>query len=488
MELLKKTEPVEKVNGEKESEDLNETVVDVIDDDAAANFAPFAAKMEAAGLLPLVVRAFHRAYNQLLQGATGYISEAEISSVPDLPNADNLDQYRLAGVAALPQTAIIKLNGGLGTTMGMDGAKSLIEVKQGLTFLDITIRQVLHLRRKHGVPLPLVLMNSFNTRSDSLPVLERNPHLSQDIPYDFCQHKIPKIWQENLRVVDWPNNPELEWCPPGHGDIYLALQTSGMLNALLDQGYNYAFVSNADNLGASLDLDILGYFANNELPFLMEVAKRSSADRKGGHLAMSSTRGLVLREVAQCPPQELDSFQDIQRYRYFNTNNIWLHLPALKRLLDEHDGLLPLPLIRNSKPVDPTIPDSPGVYQLETAMGQAIGLFPKAEAIQIPRTRFMPVKDTADLLAVSSDLYVLDHDFTLHPNPARALDEDATVGLDKRYYGLIDQFQERFAHGMPSLLNCRRLSVRGDFYFGANLVFTGDVELLHEGERAMWLR
>ena len=437
--------------------------------------------MESAGLPPLVIGAFRRAYAQLLRGATGYISEAEISPVPDLPEAVNLDEHRHAGVKALPKTVIIKLNGGLGTTMGMEGAKSLIEVKQGLTFLDITIRQVLYLRRKHSVPLPLVLMNSFNTRADSLPVLERNPQLTQDIPYDFSQHMAPKIWQESLRPVTWPDNPELEWCPPGHGDIYLALQTSGMLDALLDQGYVYAFVSNADNLGAALDLDILGYFADDELPFLMEVAKRTPADRKGGHLAKSPTQGLVLREVAQCPPQELDDFQNIERYRYFNTNNIWLHLPRLKRMLNEYDGVLPLPLIRNSKPVDPTMPDSPPVYQLETAMGQAIGIFPHAQAIQTPRTRFMPVKDTADLLAVSSDLYVLDHDFTLHPNPARELEEDAVIELSEDHFGLIDQFQKRFSDGAPSLINCRRLSVDGDFHFGRGLALEGTVELHHAG-------
>src|SRR5438105_1204399 len=78
---------------------------------------------------------------------------------------------------------------------------------------------------------------------------------------------------------------ELEWCPPGHGDIYTALVTSGMLDALLDAGYEHAFVSNSDNLGAVLDPRILAWFAAERIPFLMEVADRTEADRKGGHIA-----------------------------------------------------------------------------------------------------------------------------------------------------------------------------------------------------------
>jgi len=442
-------------------------------------FAPFIAVMRDAGLPPAAIRMFNHYYTQLSNGKTGFISGQEAQPVDSLPTVAELASYTDAGLDALPKTVVIKLNGGLGTTMGMAGPKSLITVKEGLSFLDIIVRQILHLRETHQVPLPLLLMNSFNTQQASAAALAKYPTLTQEIPHDFTQHRIPKIWQTDLSPVSWPQNPQLAWCPPGHGDIYLSLQTSGMLQQLLAAGYSYAFISNADNLGATVDLDILGYFAANKVPFLMEVAKRRAADRKGGHLAQNANQGLILREVAQCPPEELDEFQDIERYRYFNTNNLWVHLPTLQALLDERQGVLDLPLIRNEKPVDPTDPTSPKVYQLETAMGHAIALFPNAQALQIERNRFLPVKSTNDLLALWSDAYVLDDDYQIRLNPTRASNQPPQVELDKRFYALFTDLQAHFPHGAPSLVNCDCFRVEGNIRFDADLFFSGDVEIHH---------
>jgi UTP--glucose-1-phosphate uridylyltransferase len=280
-----------------------------------------------------------------------------------------------------------------------------------------------------------------------------------------------------LTPVIWPADPDLEWCPPGHGDIYTALVTSGMLNLLLTAGYEYAFVANADNLGAALDPAILGYFVAERLPFLMEATDRTAADRKGGHLARATDGRLILRESAQCPPQDVAAFQDITRHRFFNTNNLWLNLPALRALLEERQGVLGLPMIRNGKPVDPCDAASTPVYQLETAMGAAIGLFEAAGAVRVPRTRFAPVKTTDDLLAVRSDAYVLTDDFRVAPNPRRRLSEPPAVSLDARFYRLIDDLEARFPFGPPSLLDCRRLAVQGDVRFGRDVICRGAVEI-----------
>ena len=105
-----------------------------------------------------------------------------------------------------------------------------------------------------------------------------------------------------------------------------------MLDTLLANGYEVAFVSNADNLGAELDPLPLGYFVSERLPFLMEVADRTAADRKGGHLARRKSDGrLALRESAQCPDEDTDAFQDVDRHRYFNTNNLWINLRRAPR-------------------------------------------------------------------------------------------------------------------------------------------------------------
>jgi UTP--glucose-1-phosphate uridylyltransferase len=445
--------------------------------------APFIAKMQRAGLPQQAIDAFCHSYDQLRAGAQGHLTENEIQPVTALPVVRDLGQYEQPGSQALARTALIKLNGGLGTTMGMNGPKSLVQVKDGLTFLDIIVRQVLHLRQSHQVTLPLILMNSFNTTRQTQAALAAYPELHrQPVPLEFVQHQAPKIWQDDLSPVDWPADRSKEWCPPGHGDLYQALHSTQMLQRLLDQGYEYAFVSNADNLGATLDLDLLGYFAQERLPFLMEVARRRPMDRKGGHLARYRDGRLALREVAQCPPEELDSFQDIERFCYFNTNSLWLHLPSLRDLLQERQGLLSLPLIINEKPVDPTQPASPRVYQLETAMGHAISLFPDAQAVEVERRRFLPVKNTNDLLVLWSDLYQLAEDFTLVPNPAREEEGEVVVDLDKRYYGLFHQLKARFPHHVPSLVNCRQFLVRGNIYFDGHLLLEGNVAIRHRGD------
>jgi UTP--glucose-1-phosphate uridylyltransferase len=445
-------------------------------------FRPFAEKMRQAQMPEAAIRVFQSYYQQLLQGATGYLARHQVQPVSDLPSAADFGSLCSAGLAALPRTVVIKLNGGLGTTMGMQGPKSLIQVKENLTFLDIIVRQVLSLREQHNVALPLIFMNSFHTEAPTQRALTAYPLLRQKVPFSFLQHQIPKIWQADLTPAEWSADRKKEWCPPGHGDLYLALQTSGLLEKLLAKDYEYAFISNADNLGATLDPAILGYFATEQLPFLLEAARRQPADRKGGHLGYQPGRGLILREVAQCPADELEEFQNIQRYCYFNTNNLWLHLPTLKQLLERTQGVLGLPLIRNEKPIDPTQPESRRVYQLETAMGHAISVFPQAQAVEVNRARFLPVKTTNDLLALWSDAYVLNPDYTISLHPARQDKADLVIDLDKSYYGHFHQLKARFPRFVPSLVNCHQFRVRGNVYFDAAIGLEGDVSIQGFGD------
>lgn len=441
-------------------------------------FAPFAARMAAAGVPEVAVRGFAAAYAALRAGDAGLIGADQALPPDDLPGAADLGAFAEAGRAALDRTAILKLNGGLGTSMGLRGPKSLVPVRDGLTFLDLAARQVLALRAQHGARLPLVLMNSFATREASLAALAAYPDLAaQDVPPDFVQHRVPKVDAATLAPAEWPADPEKTWCPPGHGDLYPALVSSGLLARLLERGYRHAFVSNVDNLGAVLDLGLLGWAAAEGVPFAMEVADRTAADRKGGHLARRPDGGLLLRELAQCPPEELEAFQDIARFRYFNTNSLWLDLAALDAALEAHGGFLPLPMIRNAKPVDPTDPGSPPVYQLETAMGSAIAVLPGARAVRVPRTRFAPVKRTDDLLVLRSDAYAIDDGWRVVPAPALR-DGDRSlprVALDPRCYGALEDLEARFPFGPPSLVGCRTLTVRGDVRFGRGVVVRGDV-------------
>ncbi|NOX60659.1 MAG: UTP--glucose-1-phosphate uridylyltransferase [Chloroflexi bacterium] len=427
--------------------------------------------MRAAQLPELAIETFKYYYAKLLDGETGLIPEDEIIPIETLPDLEQFPpELAEVGQAALKKTVIIKLNGGLGTSMGLQKAKSLLPVKGDLTFLDIIARHALH----RGAPL--VLMNSFNTREDSLALLQRYPALHGDIPLDFLQHKVPKVVQSDFTPACWPQNPKLEWAPPGHGDFYTAMITSGMLQTLLDAGIEYAFVSNADNLGASLDPILLGYFIVNESPFMSEAADRTPLDSKGGHLALRPDGGLILRESAQCPPEDWEHYQDITRHRYFNANNLWMHLPTLKQVMEERRFILGLPMIRNAKTVDPRDPNSTPVYQLETAIGSAIGVFEGATAVRVPRTRFAPVKTTNQLLGVRSDAYILTEDYRVMLNPRRN-QTPLLITLDDRFYKFIDALDARFPFGPPSLVDCISLDIRGDVRFGRDVKVIGSVTL-----------
>jgi UTP--glucose-1-phosphate uridylyltransferase len=433
-------------------------------------------KMQREGVPDAAVATFRHYYEQLDAGASGMVPEDTIQPVRELPDADALPD----GDAPLDQAVVIKLNGGLGTSMGMSRAKSLLEVKDGLSFLDVIARQVLALRQESGARLPLVLMNSFYTRDDSLAVLERYDDLAADVPFDFVQHKEPKLLVDGLAPAEWPPDPSLEWCPPGHGDIYPALLTSGMLAALLEHGYRYAFVSNSDNLGATLDPRILAWFAGAGLPYAAEVTDRTPADKKGGHIAtLKETGGLILRETAQTPAEDMDAFTDVDRHPFFHVNNLWVDLRVLDALLRERDGVLGLPMIVNEKTVDPADSASPAVYQLETAMGAAIGVFEGARAIRVPRSRFVPVKKTSDLLVLRSDAYALGDGARIELAAERSA--APLVELDDEHFKLLGDFDAHFPQGAPSLVRADRLEVAGDVTFGRDVTVHGEVRV--EGPR-----
>lgn len=427
--------------------------------------------MRAEGVGQAAIDAFARYYEQLREGASGMLPEDEIERVGELPTLDELPD---GDVALVDGAVVIKLNGGLGTSMGMTQAKSLIEAKDGRTFLDLVVQQVLGLRERYGARVPLVLMSSFATREDSLRALRAHPGIEADVPLDFLQNKVPKIRADDLQPVEWPDDPRLEWAPPGHGDLYTALVTSGLLQTLLDRGYRYAFVSNSDNLGAVLDVRILGWLAREEIPFAMEVARRTQADRKGGHLARRRGGDFVLRETAQTPEEDLEKLQDVDRHPFVNTNSLWVDLVALRDTL-QAEGVLALPIIVNRKTVDPSDSSSPAVVQLETAMGAAIGVFEGARALHVPRRRFAPVKTTNDLLALRSDAYVVRDDGRVELADER--EEPPVIDLDPDVYKLVREFEARFPGGAPSLVACERLAVTGDVTFGRDVVVRGDVAL-----------
>jgi len=427
----------------------------------------FIAKMEKEGLPSIVNDTFRYYYRKIVSGQTGLISDKDIRPVDyeEIENSKNLAPYSEDGRRVLKNTIKIVLNGGLGTSMGLTGPKSLLKAKNGNSFLDIILLQAA------SANVQMALMNSFSTHPDTMAALAKRKQ--KPVPFTFLQHKFPKIIKENLRPALWPDNPALEWNPPGHGDVYIALFASGMLQALLNQNIVYAFIKNSDNLGATMDTSLLGYFSKNDFPFMMEVSQRTPADKKGGHLAKTQNGRLLLREIAQCPEDELTAFEDIERYRFFNTNSLWINLKALLGLI-ESQKTVRLPMILNPKTLDPRDKKSPPVYQIETAMGAAISLFEGATAVKVPGARFFPVKKCDGLMAVRSDCFVFTETHHLILNPKRHFDRPS-IELDPRYFGKLDQFEARFACGIPSLVKCETLTIKGDVRFEGNVTIKGKV-------------
>ena len=439
------------------------------------------AKMAAQGVDGVAIDVFSHYYAQLHQGGSGVIPEDTIRPLSSPTRLQDVHVDPQAAQEALGRTVLIKLNGGLGTSMGMSRAKSLLPVRDDRTFLDLIVAQVQAAREREGAPLPLLLMNSFATRDDTLAALAAYPDLAvEDLPLDFVQSQEPKLRADDLTPVQWPADPALEWCPPGHGDLYPSLFSTGVLRRLVDAGFHYASVGNSDNLGAGPDATLAGWFAASGAPYAAEVCRRSAMDRKGGHLAVRVSDGrLILRETAQTLPEEMNLFTDEHRHPYFHTNNLWFDLQHLLAVLTERGGVLGLPLIKNVKTVDPRDPGSPEVIQVESAMGAAVEVFEGATAIEVPRHRFLPVKTTNELLLLRSDVY------DVRPDGTVALTADAapTISLDGHYKRITD-FERRFPAGAPSLREANSLTVQGDWTFEQDVVVTGDTVLAADDDGA----
>lgn len=364
----------------------------------------------------------------------------------------------------LDKLVVLKLNGGLGTTMGCTGPKSVIEVRNGLTFLDLIVVQIESLNSKYGCSVPLLLMNSFNTHDDTQKIVEKYADSNIEI-HTFNQSQYPRLVVEDLMPLPSKGNTSKDgWYPPGHGDVFPSLRNSGKLDALLSQGKEYVFVANSDNLGAVVDLKILNHLIRNKNEYCMEVTPKTLADVKGGTL-ISYEGKVQLLEIAQVPDEHVNEFKSIEKFKIFNTNNLWVNLSAIKRLVEA--DALKMEIIPNPKEVDGI-----KVLQLETAAGAAIKFFDNAIGINVPRSRFLPVKATSDLLLVQSDLYTLNDGFVIR-NPARANPANPSIDLGPEFKKVAN-FLSRFK-SIPSILKLDSLKVTGDVWFGVGVVLKGKV-------------
>lgn len=377
----------------------------------------------------------------------------------DLPEGKSASAMHL-----LDKLAVLKLNGGLGTTMGCEGPKSAIRVRSGKNFIDLCVKQIEHLNKKHRADVPLVLMNSFNTEKTTQKIIYKYDNIKT-----FSQSIFPRISEDTLLPI-CSSYGDAALYPPGHGDLFLSLKSSGTLEELLEQGKEYLFVSNIDNLAATVDFKILEYMAHNNIDFLMEVTEKTRADIKGGTL-IEYNGSLRLLEIAQVPSDKKSDFTSVRKFKIFNTNSAWINLRALKELI-EVDGL-ELDIIENKKSIPNT---KERVIQLETALGAAIKFFPNAKGVVVPRTRFLPVKTCSDLFLVESDLYLEDHG-SLKMNPKRLYPTSPLVKLLGKNFANINNFN-KCIKTIPGIHELDHLTVSGNVKFGRDVVLKGTVIII----------
>lgn len=390
------------------------------------------------------------------------------------PSCDSLKEM-------LDKLVVVKLNGGFRTTeaLGCTGTTSLITVRDEFTFLDMHVKQLESLNNKHDCKIPLVLMNSFNTHDETSKVLRKYIHVNVPI-HSFQQSKYPRIYKESLRTIpksvldeNWES-----WYAPGHGDFYQSFYNSGLLQKFIDEGKEYLFVSNIDNLGATVDLailnDLLSKPKEERCEFLMEVTDKTRADIKGGTLIMYEEK-LRLLEYIQVPKDHIEDFKAVSNFKIFNTNNIWIQLSAIKRIVESNK--LNMDVVEEH----PQSNAGEKIIQLETLIGSAIKYFDNSIGVNVPRSRFLPVKTCSDLFLVLSNLYNI-KEGTLSMNPRRQFKSTPLVQLGYSFRK-VKEFHNRL-DGIPDILELDHLTVAGDVTFGRGVVLKGTVIIIaNHGER-----
>ncbi len=417
------------------------------------------------GAHPLFVDVFRQMYHHFERGQSPHIPEDAVTAAGTFPTLQQLSGYADRGRAIRRNVISIKLNGGLGTSMGLTGAKGLLEVREGLSLIEMAIHQ------SHCDRIPLLLMNSYRTSSDTESHFDSCLADSDTSrPHTFSQHRAPRLDAESYLPLGGTFGDD-RWCPPGHGDIYTALHSTGLIHKLIKRGFRYAFVTNIDNCGATVCDEIVGYMNAKRLSFVMEVTQRTAEDTKGGHLCRRAhDQRLMLRERAQCPVEDLNHFQNTTKHRLFNTNTLWLDLNAIAvrpRLAAS------LPLIVNEKCVLRSDGTKQRVYQLETAMGAALTNLERASVVEVPRSRFAPIKHIKDWIGVRSDQFRMTERYKLERTRTQDLCE---VHLGPSVSS-IDDVNTLFSDGIPSLQDCERVEFTGRVRAWAGMSLHGSLQL-----------
>jgi len=391
----------------------------------------------------------------------------------DSARQEQQEYYARIGEEHLEHVVVVKLNGGRSTSMGGAVPKCFVQAKNSMSFLDIAMKRIMYLNDRFKVEIPLVLMDSFFTNQATEKIVGRTPLLIMN----FIQNEYPRLVAQDFSILD--TNTEEDWCPAGHGDFYISFYESGLLHKLLELGYRWVFISNIDNLCADVSPHLLGLMIDGGHDFMMEVTRKTRADVKGGAPAFIKGHPGLL-EIAQVAPEHEQEFQDIDKFRYFNTNNLWIDIEAIRDKIEAKS--LKIPTILNPKTIM-----NKEIIQIETAMGAAMGAFSKPAAIAVPRSRFFPIKKMKDLLILQSDAFLLDEQYRIVPNNRRP---ERLPFLPEVVFGNGFMADNELANWFAdpatlSLVEAESLAVNGKVFFEKNVVVKGKVEVTQQGEEQL---
>jgi len=379
-----------------------------------------------------------------------------------------------ATAALLAKIVCVKLSGGLGTSMACAFPKALIEVRDDTTLLDLCVRQLVHYNTRFGANVPLALMTSFHTRR-ALAANLAYYRSKLDI-HTFEQSAQPRIDAETHSPLPDPQLSDAidpsQWYPPGHGEFYESFARSGLLAAFIAQGREWAFVSNIDNPGAQPDPRILAHIQEEmaSCDFCAEVTPKTLSDVKGGVFIRVDGQ-IRLIESAQIPESLKADFKGNSAFKYFNTNNLWINLRALKSLVDNDQ--ISTDVISNIK----RLPNNRRIVQLESAISSAARVFAAPACLAVSRDRFMPIKTCDDLLPLLSGLVRID------PRGFCAL-TTAALPLIKlgQHFASLREFGERMG-AAPELTGLTHLTVAGRVRFGRGVRLRGNVIIIASDDR-----
>ncbi|KAK8346097.1 hypothetical protein V6Z12_A07G191500, partial [Gossypium hirsutum] len=299
----------------------------------------------------------------------------------------------------LDKVVVLRLNGDLGTAMGSDGPKSLIEVRHNYNFIELVVIQIENLNWKYGCNVPLVLLNPFNTHVETL------------------KSQYPCIAAEDFTPLPCKGGTSKDgWYSPGHGEVFQCLRNSGMLDEFISQEKEILFFANIDNLGALLDFRILKNMVENQKEFCMELTPKTSHDQMTGtHISYEGKVQFIQR--AQVPEKHVKEFDSTEKLKLFHTNTMWMNLNVIKRLADAENPNVCIE-VHGTK-----------VVQFETVADDAIKFFDRAIGINVPRARYLPLRTTADLFLYLCDIYTLVGYVFKRKSKAKPLDPIIEFGL-----------------------------------------------------------